>query len=104
MYRVLKGSKAEKVAYLYGLAVKNNQIDLYSVYKSPSTAKISAYNEIVAFANAHGYRDVRIISYNSFHYTVGYRNGRELIVETANYIYKIPINTLTILHYVNADF
>ena len=104
MYRTIRGEKAERFAYLYGKAVKENQIDLWSVYRNPSRAKVASYNEIVEFARDNGYRGVRVVTFNSFQFTVGYRNSKELIIETANNTYRIPIETTTILHYVNGDF
>lgn len=104
MVRTIRGEKAERFAYLYGKALQENRCSLWDCYRNPSTAKVASFNEIRDYALQNGYRNVRIVTFNSFQYTVGYRNDKELIIETANNIYRIPIETTTILHYVNGDF
>ncbi len=104
MTKILRGVAAEAWAYKYGKAIKEDRFDLWSWYKNPSHAKVYEYNDLVSYAIDNGYYGVRVVSANSFVFTVGYRNSKELVIETALNRYIIPIDTMIIKHFVDADF
>lgn len=101
MNRIVRGNAAERMAWAYGHADNRT---IREVYRNPSPAKVAAYEEIIHYASSQGYYDFRIMTHNSFAYTLGYRKGRELVVETKENRYIVPLTTTTLLHYVNGDF
>lgn len=99
--KIIRGSKAEYFAYRYG---KSNAGELRDVYANYSLSKERSFENIKHATRLNGYYDLRIVSANSFQYTVGYRDAKTLYIETRNTIYCIPIETLTIKHFVEGDF
>lgn len=104
MERIIKGGVAEKFAYAYGKAIKSGKTELHDYYNNPSERKVNINNRIREHANSRGYTGYAVIGGNSFNFTVAYRNYDELVVETKENTYHIPISTYTILHYVQGDF
>lgn len=104
MERNIKGRAAEKFAHAYGKAITSGKTTLYDYYKNPSRRKVSIDERIMRRALDNGYFGYAVIGGSNFKFTVAYRNDYELVVETKENIYHIPISTDTILHYVNGDF
>lgn len=104
MERTIKGNAAEKFAYAYGKAITSGKTMLYDYYKNPSQRKVSIDERIMRRALDKGYFGYAVIGGNAFNFTVAYRNDYELVVDTKENRYHIPISTDTILHYVNGDF
>lgn len=104
MERTIKGKAAEKFAYAYGKATMSGKTELHDYYKNPSERKVNASNRIKQYATNNGYYGYAVIGGNAFNFTVAYRNNAELVVETKENTYHIPISTYTILHYVQGDF
>lgn len=104
MIRTIRGKKAERFAYAYGLAIRRGKTDLFDYYSNPSRAKVNMYNEIRSYALTHDFRDVAVIKGNNFRFIVAYRNNRELIVETKVNTYRIPIETTRLVHFINGYY
>lgn len=101
--KIVTGAAAERFAYAYG---KSTAAELWQVYDRCSDAKREAFDRIRRRVYNDDFRDLRIISHNSFSYSVGYIDlARNILyAETRDNLYAIPLDTFTLLHYVRGEF
>lgn len=85
--------KGRKLAYSYEIA---RHKDIYQVYKTFSTKKYVAQDNCRNQMIKEGGRDFRIISWNTFGFTCGWRTKNSIRIETKNSSYEITDLPFTI--------
>lgn len=72
MIEVKRNSERETMEYQYRLWKRSNDTELYHVYGKFSRAKINAMDRCKGLMHTYGGRGLRILSHNSFSFTVGF--------------------------------